>query len=148
MKTRSVGIASVLVLSAIVYADSHVSALAASADTPITVTINPEARVSATFGGAIPSPVICGSPTVLRVRIVNQGSVTSRLEAEFVGSVPVGTALAFHPEPLTGAPEEFRDLRITLIAPGLSDLTVAFRSHNEAPDIGGRDRVHFLMHCL
>jgi hypothetical protein len=148
MKTRNVGIASLLVLSALVYADSYVPALAASADTPITVTINLEARVSATFGGAIPSPVICGSPTVLRVKIVNQGSVTSRLEAEFVGSVPVGAALSFYPEPLTGAPEELRELRITLIAPGLSDLTVAFRSHNEAADIGGRDRVHFLMHCL
>ena len=31
--------------------------------------------------------------------------------------------------------------------PGTVDLTVAFRTHNEIPDLGGRDRIHFLIVC-
>jgi hypothetical protein len=29
----------------------------------------------------------------------------------------------------------------------VTDLTIAFKAHNEVPDLGGRDRVHFLMRC-
>ena len=64
-----------------------------------------------------------------------------------MGNTPAGVTLDFHPEPLKGVPEELRNLRITLTKPGLTDLTVAFRVHNEVPDLGGRDRVHFLFRC-
>jgi hypothetical protein len=115
---------------------------------PIRITINPEARVSVTLVSALPSPVPCGTAADLRVKIVNQGFVTSRLEAEFVGDVPTGVSLDFHPAPLKGVREEVRNLRITLTKPDPTDLTIAFRAHNEIPDLGGRDRIHFLMHCL
>jgi hypothetical protein len=126
---------------------AHVHDVASPNDPPIKITINPEARVSVTLAGALPLPVPCGTPADLTVRIINQGFVTSRLEAEFVGDVPAGAALEFHPEPLTGVREELRTLRIVLTQPGLTDLTVAFRAHNEIPDLGGRDRIHFLMQC-
>jgi hypothetical protein len=117
-------------------------------DPPIKITINPEARVSVTLGGPLPPPVACGNPTTLSVKIVNQGFVTSQLEAEFVGEAPAGVRVDFHPAPLKGIPEELRELHITLTTPGPTDLSLAFRAHNEIPDLGGRDRIHFLMRCL
>jgi hypothetical protein len=126
----------------------HMPAAAAPTDAPIFITINPEARVSVTLGGALPPPARCGTPAGLAVRIDNQGFVMSRLEAEFVGGPPAGATLDFHPEPLTGARQERRALRITLTTPGPTDLTITFRARDQAPDLGERDRVHFLMRCL
>jgi hypothetical protein len=117
-------------------------------DPPIAITINPEARVSVALAGALPPPSPCGKPTELRVAITNQGFVTSQLEAAFVGDAPAGATLDFHPAPLKGAPHELRSLRITLAHPGATDLTIAFHARHEAPDLGERDRVHFLMRCL
>jgi hypothetical protein len=117
-------------------------------DPPIKITINPEARVSVVMAGALPPPVPCGTATDLPVKIVNQGFVTSQLEAEVVGDSPPVVTLDFHPAPLKGVPEELRMLHLTLSKPGVIDLTLAFRAHNEIPDLGGRDRVHFLLHCL
>ena len=77
-----------------------------------------------------------------------QGFVTAQLEAELVGEIPPGVTIDYHPEPLRGVPQELRKLRITLTKPGLTDLTIAFGAHNEIPDLGGRDRVHFLLSCL
>jgi len=117
-------------------------------DPPIKITINPEARVSVVMAGALPAPTPCGTPADFPVKIVNQGFVTSQLEAELVGDVPPGVTLDFHPAPLKGLPKEFRMLHLTLTRRGVVDLTVAFKSHNEIPDLGGRDRVHFLVRCL
>jgi hypothetical protein len=117
-------------------------------DAPIKITINPEARVSVALAGELPPPARCGIATDLPVKIVNQGFVTAQLEAELVGNAPAGVTLDFHPAPLKGLPEELRALRIVLSQPGPMDLTIAFKAHNEIPDLGGRDRVHFLMSCV
>jgi len=114
----------------------------------IELTINPEVRVSATFVGPLPPPVRCGTPAELTVKIINHGFVTSQLEAELVNSPPAYVALEFHPEPLKGIAEELRELRITLTKPLETDLTIAFRTKNGIPDLGGRDRVHFLIQCI
>jgi len=119
-----------------------------ASDPPLKITINPEARISVALAGTLPRPVPCGTSVDLRIKIVNQGFVTFRLEAEFVGDAPSGVSLEFHPAPLKGVREEFRNLRITLAKPGPTDLTIAFRSHNEPPDLGGRNRVHFLIRCV
>lgn len=115
---------------------------------PIKITINPEARVSVALAGELPPPAPCGIATDLPVKIVNQGFVTAQLEAELVGNAPAGVTLDFHPAPLKGVPEELRALRIVLTQPGPTDLTIAFKAHNEIADLGGRDRVHFLMSCV
>jgi hypothetical protein len=117
-------------------------------DPPIKITINPEARVSVMMAGALPSPVPCGTAADLPVKIVNQAFLTSQLEAEVVGNMSPAVTLDFHPAPLKGVPEELRMLHLTLTKPGVIDLTLAFKAHNEIPDLGGRDRVHFLVHCL
>src|SRR5579864_4545476 len=112
------------------------------------ITINPEARVRVALGGALPQPVSCGTAANLAVRIVNQSFTTSRLEAQFVDDVPEGVSLDFRPAPLKGVREESRNLRITLTNPDPTDLTVAFKAHNVPPDLGGRNRVHFVMRCV
>ena len=117
-------------------------------DPPIKITINPEARVSVTLAGQLPPPAPCGIAADLPVKIVNQGFVTAQLEAELVDNAPAGVTLDFHPAPLKGLPEELRALRIVLAQPGPADLTIAFKAHNEIADLGGRDRVHFLMSCV
>jgi len=117
-------------------------------EAPIQITINPEARVSVALAGTLPRPVPCGTAADFSVKILNQGFITSRLEAEFVGDTPAGVNLDFHPAPLKGVREEFLHLRITLTRPDPTDLTIAFKAHNEVPDLGGRDRVHFVMHCV
>jgi len=129
-------------------AGEHMPYAASPDDPAIEIIINPEARVSVSLSGALPAPARCGTPTEVAVKIVNQGFVTSRLVAQLVGDVPAGATLEFHPEPLLGVPNELRTLRIILTRPGPTDLTIVFKSHNDAPDLGGRDRVHFLMGCV
>ena len=113
----------------------------------IRVMINPEARVSVSAAEDFAPTARPGIPLVLPVKIVNQGFVTAALEAEIVGGAPPGVVLEFRPEPLKGLPTEVRTLRITAKYAGTVDLTVAFRARNEIPDLGDRDRIHFLLHC-
>jgi hypothetical protein len=112
----------------------------------VTVTINPEVRVSVVQGSETPPAAGPDGVIELRVQIINNGFLTSPLEARLVGLIPEGAAIEFSPQPLTGAHEEMRILRIHLAKPGLADVTVSFRPKNESADLGGRDRVHFLLH--
>lgn len=126
---------------------SHHAAQSEFADSPIHVTVNPEARVSVRLAGKMPTPAACGMAVDLPVRIVNQGFLTARLEVRWVGTPPPGAVLEFAAEPLKGVPEELRVLRVTLDKPGTTDLTLAFQSADDLPDLGGRYRIHFLMSC-
>lgn len=120
----------------------------ASNDTPISVFINPEARVSASRNDQVPLPsAACGQVIGVAVTIVNQAFLTAPLEVRLVEPRPHGVSLAFSPQPLQGLPMERRVIQLTLTDPNLVDLTVAFGTKNNIPDLGGRDRVHFLLHC-
>lgn len=119
-----------------------------SNEAPIKVTINPEARVSVALDGKLPPTVTRGKALSLPVTIVNQGFVTALLQARLVESAVDGVALEFSSEPLKGLSEEHRILRITLTKAGPVDITVAFRAKNLIPDLGGRDRIHFVLNCL
>ena len=125
----------------------HVNEATVPGDPPIKITINPEARVSAKFLGVLPPPVRCGTPADLQIKIINQGFVTSRLEAHLVDGNPEGVVFDFHPEPLSGVPEEIRVLRLTLEKPSPTDVTISFTTRNNLPDLGGRDRIHLLLQC-
>ncbi len=120
----------------------------AAADAPIVVTINPEGRVAVRLAGMMPAAARPGTPVDWAVRVVNQGFSTGRLVARLLGDPAPPATLAFDPSRLTGAPTEMRVLRITLSHPGPTDLTIAFRLANEAPDLGGRDQVHVLIRPL
>jgi hypothetical protein len=113
----------------------------------IRVIVNPEGRVSVTEMGAVPD-VRRGVAAAIPVTIINQGFVTGLLEAELVGTTPSWVAMEFRPERLTGLPAETRILRLTVGRPGTVDISIAFRTHSEAPDLGGRDRIHFLLRSL
>lgn len=154
MRYKVLAVVTLLVLPALVSAgddehmyDHHKMEPVSPSDPPIKITINPEARVSVMLAGALPLPAACGTAADLPVKIVNQGFVTASLEAELVGDVHAGVTLDFNPEPLKGLPEELRKLHITLTKPDPTDLTIAFRAHKELPDLGGRDRIHFLLRC-
>jgi len=85
----------------------------------------------------------------LPVKIVNQGFVTAPLEVSLVDALArSGVSVEFSREPLKGIPEERRVLRVSLLKGGPVDITVAFRAKNEIPDLGGRDRIHFLLRCV
>lgn len=114
----------------------------------LTVTINPEARVSVKRTGELPPAVACGRALQVPVAIVNQGRVTTTLEASLVDSVPNGVELKFSSDPLQGTPEESRALQLTLTSEALVDVTIAFRAKHDIPDLGGRDRTHLLVRCM
>lgn len=124
---------------------------ASPAETPdkplIRIIINPEARVSVTEIGAFPD-LHSGRAIAVPVSIINQGFVTGMLEAELVGNAPAWVTLELRPERLKGGPTEMRIMRLLVGRPGTADITIAFRLHSEAPDLGGRDRIHFLVRCL
>jgi hypothetical protein len=144
---RVVLLAAVLTGLALGYVGWSTTKVVSSSEAPIEITINPEARISAVLVAGLRPPVACGTAADLPVKVVNNAFVTARLEARWVGDVPPGVTLDFQPEPLTGAPEETRTLRLTLTKAGMTDLTIAFKAHNQIPDLGGRDRVHVLMRC-
>ena len=62
-------------------------------EAPIQITINPEARVSVALTGTLPASGSLRSAADFSVKILNQGFITSRLEAEFVGDTPAGVNL-------------------------------------------------------
>lgn len=130
-------------------AQSHVHPHSKPANTaPITITINPESRVSATVSRPFPS-VQCGSLTNIPIGIINQSFSTLRLEASLVGDSPSSeVAIDFHPEPLKGTPKESLSLGIMLSRPGPVDITISFGARRVAHDLGGRDRIHFMMRCV
>lgn len=120
------------------------AAASARGDPAIIVTINPEDRVGVALSGGPPGPAACGTTVELGIRVVNQGFSTGPLVAELVDA-PRGAVLDFPAGRLSGSPQESRTLRITLPNTKAADLTIAFRLRNEAPDLGGRDRVHLLV---
>lgn len=113
---------------------------AAFAPEGIRVTLNPEARVSVTLAGA--APRFEGGVVRLPVSIVNEGTVTSVLEAALVDD-ETGLQIEFPDHPLTGR-DERRELRVRSNALIDVDITVAFRLRGDYSDLGGRDRIHFL----
>jgi hypothetical protein len=114
---------------------------------PIEISINPEARVTVALVAPIPVHNACRRPIILPVKIINDSFITAHLEARLVENVPSGVMLDFRPEPLSGKPEDWRQLALTLMEPGTKDLTISFKAHNDIPDLGGRDRIHFLISC-
>jgi hypothetical protein len=119
---------------------------ARAADAIITLTINPEARLSATVIGTVPATIPCARPITLPISVINQAFVTASLEAVVVDGDDTVT-LDFTPDRLTGASRENRNLHLIVSTTELVDITLAFKIQGDVPDLGGRDRIHFLMRC-
>lgn len=118
-----------------------------SSAAPITVTINPESRVSVIRTDIALPQGACGVAIQLVIRIFNEAYVTAPLQVLLIDPIDKDIKVEFPSEPLKGAMEESRTLRLTLRDPGLTDITISFREKNETPDLGGRDRVHLLAQC-
>lgn len=113
----------------------------------ITITINPEGRISVILTRNQETAPRCGSSLLFPVRILNQAFLTAPLEASLIDA-PTDTRVDFSSERLTGAVEEDRQLRLTLERPGLTDITISFHLHNDIQASASRDRIHFLAHCI
>jgi hypothetical protein len=113
----------------------------------MTVTINPEARVSAKLTGPVPPPPHCGAPLILPVRIVNKGFVTSRLQTRLVADSPAGIALYFDAAHLRGTATETRELRIVPVSQASADVTIAFYTLDDTTAGQSGNSVHLLVRC-
>ena len=108
------------------------------------MTINPEARVSVVCSLDL-MPVADRDGTIsIPVTIVNGGFVTMALEAVLLEPSPPMVSLDFATEPLNGSGMEHRLMAVTVRHSGIVDITIGFRLLQEGPDLGGRDRFHFL----
>ena len=116
----------------------------AAAEAPVTVTINPEARVSVSLSPMLLPAIGATGRVALEVAVLNQALVTLPLEAVLFEPRSAGVALEFSDEPLSGRGIERRVLNLTVGLPGLVDITIGFRLAREKADLGGRDRFHFL----
>jgi hypothetical protein len=114
----------------------------------IVVSINPEARVSVTLAAPLPSPSACGSNTALNVKVINQGFITAALRASIVGEDAPRISLHMDSVRLSGKAEESRMLHLLPLGPDPVDVTIAFSIDKSIGDLGGRDRVHFVVRCL
>jgi hypothetical protein len=112
----------------------------------IVVTINPEARVSAVMGNALPQPGRCDAPMPLEIKVYNQGGITAPLRARLVNA-PHYVAIHMDGPPLSGQPEEVRPLHVVLSRPEAVDITIAFSVAGDNGDLLDRDRVHLLVRC-
>lgn len=114
----------------------------------IVLTINPEARVSAVMAAPLQAPGACGSPTELKIKVINQGFITAPLRASIVGDDTSRVSLHMDGAKLSGKTDDFRTLHLIPLGPDPVDVTIAFSIDKNIGDLGGRDRVHFVVRCV
>jgi hypothetical protein len=111
----------------------------------LVITINPEARVSVMMAGSR-AFAAADARLELPVTIVNEGKVTMPLAPMLVG-MPSASVRGLESR-LSGASLEYRTVEIVFdpaSAAPVSDVTLAFTLEGAHADLGGRDRVHFLV---
>ncbi|PZF80577.1 hypothetical protein [Jiangella anatolica] len=98
----------------------------ADTSAPISVTVNPEARVNVARTATRLGTLAPGVWHPIDVTIVNEGYVTGPLAIE---SSPVdGVELELPVHELTGAPRQEGGIRVRFDAPATVDVTLTFRS--------------------
>src|SRR5262249_30812631 len=93
------------------------------------------------------APSACGSATALKVKVINQSFITAPLRAAIVGDGARYISLHMEGTRLTGKAEDNRTLHLIPLGPDPVDVTIAFSIDKNIGDLGGRDRVHFLLRC-
>ena len=114
----------------------------------IVVTINPEARVSASLSAALPPPRACGSPIELNIKVINKGLVTAPLLAFALEDAERYVDVEMEPQKLNGEAEDSRVLRLIPHGPQPADVTIVFSLKNNIKDHGRNNQVHLLLSCL
>jgi hypothetical protein len=113
----------------------------------IEITINPEARVSARRVARALTMPTCNDSVSWLVRIVNQGALTSRINADVIGTSAIKLE-SLDGGRLTGAAVEYRTLRLRMTGADLADATLVFNAGPGTWDLGGRSGVPILLRCL
>ena len=114
----------------------------------IEVTINPEARVSASRTGARLPSFTCGVAEPLLVRIVNLGHVSSVLNAQLVGGSVTGKVSLGQISPhLSGASVEYRLVMLRLSSLQPLDLSIAIDAGPGTDDLSLRSQFSLLLRC-
>jgi hypothetical protein len=93
---------------------------------PLSVTINPEARVNVARTASRVESLAVGDWHTIEFPIVNTGYVTGRLVIE-AGPVP-GVELDLPVHELTGQPRQEGHLRVRFDVPAIVDVTLTFRA--------------------
>lgn len=110
---------------------------------PISVVINPEARVNvATTGNRVPS-LAAGEWHTIEFPIVNTGFVTGRLVIE-TDPVP-GVELDLPVHELTGGPTQDGTLRVRFDDPAVVDVTLRFRALGSLGGLALHSSLHLIL---
>ena len=112
-------------------------------DAPLAVTINPEARVTASRTSAPLGEATPGEWHTIDVTVVNEGFVTGPLAVE---ADPVrGVQLDLPVHELTGEQRQDAAIRIRLDAPTDVDVTLTFRALAALGGLANHSTVNFLV---
>lgn len=110
---------------------------------PIAVTINPEARVSVMRTSAPLGELAPGEWHTIDVAIVNEGFVTGPMTIE-AEPVP-GCDLDLPVHQLTGERRQDAAFRVRFSSATILDLTLTFRAHSSLGGLAKHSTVHFLL---
>ena len=110
---------------------------------PISVTINPEARVNVARTATRVEPVASGHWHPIDLTIVNDGYVTGQLVIE---SDPVpGVELDLPPHDLTGEPRQEGAIRVRFDSPTIVNVTLNFRALGALGGLATHSAMHLLL---
>lgn len=111
---------------------------------PISVTINPEARVNVARTGTRVAPLHTGHWHPIDITIVNTGYVTGQLVIES-SPVPSGVELDLPVHALSGEPRQEGGLRVRFDVPSIVDLTLTFRALGALGGLAIHSSLHLLL---
>ena len=110
---------------------------------PISVTINPEARVNVARTATRVASLPTGHWHAIDVTIVNDGYVTGLLE---IDSDPVpGIELDLPAHELTGEPRQEGGIRVRFDTPTIVDVTLTFRALGALGGLSNHSSLHLLL---
>ncbi|GAA0963511.1 hypothetical protein GCM10009554_83020 [Kribbella koreensis] len=110
---------------------------------PISVTINPEARVNAARTGNRVASLSSGEWHTIGFPIVNTGYVTGRLVID-AGPVP-GLELDLPVHELSGLPRQDGEFRVRFGVPATVDLTLTFRALDSLGGLALHSTLHLIL---
>ena len=110
---------------------------------PISVTINPEARVNVARTGNRVGSLPVGDWHTIEFPIVNTGFVTGRLVIE--GDPVPGVELDLPVHQLTGAPREEGYLRVRFDEPAIVDVSLTFRALGALGGLAIHSSLHLIL---
>lgn len=111
----------------------------------LALSVNPEARIYATVEQHALHACTVGTTLPLPVAVLNTGYVTAPIQPILLAPADGSVELTWDAMPLSGEDREDRILGVIAHVEGFIDITVGFSFPCEPPDLGGRDRLAFLV---